>query len=66
MPSALFNAIHLSGYPLFAIEEVEDAIEQVGIKVLEIPREALFLAGKHSLIIEETRVLKVQPFQISS
>jgi hypothetical protein len=28
------------------IEEVENAIEQVGAKVLEIPREALFLAGK--------------------
>ncbi len=28
------------------IEEVESAIEQVGVKVLEIPREALFLAGK--------------------
>jgi len=28
------------------IEEVETAIEQVGVKVLEIPREALFLAGK--------------------
>ena len=28
------------------IEEVEHAIEQVGITVLEIPREALFLAGK--------------------
>jgi predicted nucleic acid-binding protein len=28
------------------IEEVEKAIEQVGVKVLEIPREALFLAGK--------------------
>ena len=28
------------------IEEVEDAIEQTGIRVLEIPREALFLAGK--------------------
>ena len=28
------------------IEEVEDALEQAGIKVLEIPREALFLAGK--------------------
>nr|WP_319396880.1 PIN domain-containing protein [uncultured Desulfobacter sp.] len=28
------------------IEEVEEAIEQVGVKVLEIPREALFLAGK--------------------
>lgn len=28
------------------IEEVEAAIEQVGVKVLEIPREALFLAGK--------------------
>ena len=28
------------------IEEVESAIDQLGIKVLEIPREALFLAGK--------------------
>ena len=28
------------------IEEVEDAVAQVGAKVLEIPREALFLAGK--------------------
>jgi len=28
------------------VEEVEQAIEQVGVKVLEIPREALFLAGK--------------------
>ena len=28
------------------IEEVEAAIEQAGVKVLEIPREALFLAGK--------------------
>ena len=28
------------------IEEVESAIEKVGVKVLEIPREALFLAGK--------------------
>lgn len=28
------------------IEEVEHAIDQVGVTVLEIPREALFLAGK--------------------
>ena len=28
------------------IEEFEAALEQAGIKVLEIPREALFLAGK--------------------
>lgn len=28
------------------IEEVETALEQAGIKVLEMPREALFLAGK--------------------
>jgi len=28
------------------IEEVEDAIKKVGVKVLEIPRESLFLAGK--------------------
>lgn len=28
------------------IEEIEAALEKSGIKVLEIPREALFLAGK--------------------
>jgi len=28
------------------IEELEAAVNQIGIKVLEIPREALFLAGK--------------------
>jgi len=28
------------------IEEVEDAIKKVGVTVLEIPRESLFLAGK--------------------
>ncbi len=28
------------------VEEVEKAISELGIKVLEIPREALFLAGK--------------------
>jgi predicted nucleic acid-binding protein len=28
------------------IEEVETALEQAGIKVLEMPREALFLAGR--------------------
>jgi len=28
------------------IEEVESAVEGIGVKVLEIPREALFLAGK--------------------
>ena len=28
------------------IEEVEEAIDGLGIKVIEVPREALFLAGK--------------------
>jgi hypothetical protein len=28
------------------IEEVESALEMAGVKVLEMPREALFLAGK--------------------
>jgi predicted nucleic acid-binding protein len=31
---------------MIRIEEVEAALEQSGIKVLEMPREALFLAGK--------------------
>lgn len=29
-----------------SIEEVESVVEEIGTKVLEIPREALFLAGK--------------------
>ncbi len=36
------------------IEEVEAALEQIGIKVLEIPREALFLAGKIFLNYRKT------------
>jgi len=37
------------------IEEVEAALEQIGIKVLEIPREALFLAGKVFLNYRKTK-----------
>jgi len=40
------------------IEEVEKAIEQVGVKVLEIPREALFLAGKVFLDYRRNRGIK--------
>jgi hypothetical protein len=40
------------------IEEVEKAIEQVGVKVLEIPREALFLAGKVFLDYRRNRGTK--------
>ena len=40
------------------IEEVEAAIEQAGIKVLEIPREALFLAGKVFLNYRKSKVTK--------
>jgi len=40
------------------IEEVEAALEQIGIKVLEIPREALFLAGKVFLNYRKTRGAK--------
>ena len=41
------------------IEEVEKAISQLGIKVLEIPREALFLTGKYSFNIKEIREQKI-------
>ena len=42
------NSIIYTGVSIgfIRIEEVEDVLEQTGIKVLEIPREALFLAGK--------------------
>jgi predicted nucleic acid-binding protein len=40
------------------IEEVEDAIEQTGIRVLEIPREALFLAGKVFLNYRKDKGIK--------
>jgi predicted nucleic acid-binding protein len=40
------------------IEEVEAAIDQAGIKVLEIPREALFLAGKVFLNYRESKGTK--------
>ena len=40
------------------IEEVDSVIEQMGIKVLEIPREALFLAGKTFLRYRKNRGTK--------
>jgi len=40
------------------IEEVEAALAQVGVKVLEIPREALFLAGKIFLNYKRNRGVK--------
>ena len=43
------------------IEEVEKAIEQVGVKVLEMPREALFLAGKVFLDYRRNRGTKSSP-----
>jgi len=43
------------------IEEVETAISQLGIKVLEIPREALFLTGKVFLKYRENKGTKNSP-----
>ena len=40
------------------IEDVENAIEQVGVRVLEIPREAIFLAGKVFLEYRRNRGTK--------
>jgi len=40
------------------VEEVESAIEALGIKVLEIPREALFLTGKAYLKYKKNRGIK--------
>ena len=43
------------------IEEVEEAISELGIKVLEIPREALFLAGKVFLQYKRNKGTKKSP-----
>ena len=43
------------------IEEMEQAIEAIGIKVLEIPREALFLAGKIFLKYRKNQGTKNAP-----
>lgn len=43
------------------IEELEKAIEQIGIRVLEIPREALFLAGKAFLKYRKNNGTKNSP-----
>lgn len=43
------------------IEEVESAINELGIKVLEMPREALFLTGKAFLKYRENRGNKTSP-----
>ena len=43
------------------IEEVEKAISELGIKVLEIPREALFLTGKAYLKYRKNKGTKSSP-----
>jgi len=43
------------------VEEVESAIEELGIKVLEMPREALFLAGKAFLKYRKNKGNKISP-----
>ena len=43
------------------IEEVENAINELGIKVLEIPREALFLTGKVFLKYRKNKGSKNSP-----
>jgi len=43
------------------VEEVEQVIAELGIKVLEMPREALFLTGKAFLKYRKNKVTKVSP-----
>lgn len=43
------------------IEEVEKAISELSIKVIEIPREALFLAGKAFLKYKRNKGIKKSP-----
>ena len=44
-----------------SIEEVEKAISELSIKVLEIPREALFLAGKVFIKYKKNKGTKTSP-----
>jgi hypothetical protein len=43
------------------IEELEDAIVQLGVKVIEMPREALFLTGKAFLKYRKNKGTKNAP-----
>lgn len=43
------------------IEELEEAIEQAGFKMLELPKEALFLAGKVFLQYRRNQGTKSSP-----
>ncbi len=43
------------------VEEVESAIDELGIKVLEMPREALFLTGKAFLKYRKSKGNKISP-----
>lgn len=43
------------------VEEVESAIEALGIKVLEMPREALFLTGKAYIKYRKNKGTKISP-----
>ena len=43
------------------IEEVEDAMLQLGVKVIEMPREALFLTGKAFLQYRKNKSTKNSP-----
>ena len=46
---------------LIGLSEVEKAISELGIKVIEIPREALFLAGKVFIKYKRNRGIKKSP-----
>ena len=43
------------------VEEVESAIEALGVRVLELPREALFLTGKAYLKYRKNKGTKTSP-----
>ncbi len=43
------------------VEEVEGAISELGVKVLEMPREALFLTGKAFLKYRKNKGKKMSP-----
>lgn len=43
------------------IEELEEAVERAGFQMLELPREALFLAGKAYLQYRRKQGIKLSP-----
>ena len=59
--SIVYTEISIGFDKVEEVEEVEDAIESLGIKVLEMPRESLFLTGKAFIKYRRSKGTKNSP-----